>query len=124
MSTARPWLKPADPSVLAAGREAYFKQREAWKSLPLRQQWADEAHMRAIIRMSGIAKAPPDFEPATPERVNQLVKRTGISTPEIHEAIGCTTAEYVRKNENLPLWVAVAHVLELTGKFDYMREIH
>lgn len=82
-----------------------------WQSLDLRQDFADDAHMRAHLRAAGI-RLRSDLEPATAARVASLMRRRKIAGPVIRDALGVSIAGYLKKNPGLPLWAAAALILE------------
>lgn len=102
-----------DRDAAAAARQA---KREHWATLTLRQEWADEAHMRTHLKAAGIQVAN-NTEPASAHRMGLLLKRAGIYTAEVRECLGTTLDGFLEKNPNLPLWAAVALAVESTGRF-------
>lgn len=111
---------PTDPEALAQARalahEAARQKREAWAKLTLRQTWADEAFMRSHLRAAGIRIASA-LEPATQLRLRQLLRRAGVLGGEFIDSTGLSVSAFLCANPNLPLWAAVALVLEATGRF-------
>lgn len=99
----------------ARGRARIEEQRREWATLTLRQQWADEAWMRAHLQAAGIRVAD-DREPATVSRLRLKLGRAGITPSEAREAVGGTLGEYLRMNPGLPLWAALALIVEATGR--------
>lgn len=91
------------------------EERERWSSLNLRQDFADEAFMRANLSAAGV-RAPETAEPATPKRLVKFARRAGIRAQEFHDAVGMDAAGYLAKNPRLPLWAALAYVVELSGR--------
>lgn len=45
------------------------------------------------------------------------LRSIGIHSPEVQEAVGMTLAGFLTANPRLPLWVALAMVLEAIGRF-------
>jgi hypothetical protein len=99
-----------------AAQEARKEKFKNWAELGLRQHFADEAWMRDHIKAAGL-RAPYRGEPATATRLRGLLHHAGIHSPEIFEAVGTTLSGYLKLNPNLPLWAALALVLEATEKF-------
>jgi hypothetical protein len=67
----------ASVEAIAAGQARYAARVAEWAKLPLRQTWADEAHMREHLSVAGIRIAS-NVEPATAPRVRQLLRRVDI----------------------------------------------
>jgi hypothetical protein len=111
---------PTDPELLAQaralGQETARRNREAWAKLTLRQTWADETHMKGYLRRAGVWIANMQ-EPATEPRLRQVLRRAGVSGAEIVKSVGLSPEGFNSANPNLPLWAAVALVLESTGRF-------
>lgn len=101
---------------LFAANAARAAKLAKWAKLDLRQEFADEIFMRNHIRAAGL-RAPIRAEPATTSRLRTLLHRAGIHAPEANEAVGTTASGYLKLNLSLPLWAALALVLEATGKF-------
>ena len=101
---------------LEAANEARRLKIAGWSDLKLRQTFADEAWMRDHIKAAGL-RAPSQMEPATVPRLRSLLKRAKVAGPEINECIGTTLSGFLALNPLLPLWAALALVLESTGKF-------
>ena len=101
---------------LAVAAAALRSKRDRWASLKLRQEWADETFMRAHLKAAGIVVAN-NAEPATEDRLRLLLKRAGVKTHEARQAVGMSLQAYLVANPNLPLWAALALVLEATGRF-------
>jgi hypothetical protein len=97
-------------------KEIRAAQLAAWSKLDLRQTWRDERWMRAHLVRAGIRVAS-NLEPATPKRVRQLCRRAGITEREIQDAVGLNSEQYLKRNPRLPVWAAVALIVELTGRF-------
>lgn len=91
-------------------------KREQWASLDLRQTWADEAFMRSHLKAAGLVVRN-NAEPATASRLRSLLFKAGVMGPEARAALGKTLQEFLTANPKLPLWAAVALVLEATGRF-------
>lgn len=106
----------------AKGRAARIEQRREWQAIDsnpttrLRQQWADAAWMRAHLRAAGVSVAD-DREPASVKRLRKKLAQAGVTVTEAHEAIGMTLCKYLRVNTRLPLWAALALIVEATGRF-------
>ena len=99
------------------------KQRQAeWQAIAsnpttrLRQSWADAAWMRAHLRAAN-ARVGDDNEPASVKRLRRKLSQSGVSVAEAHEAVGLSLCKYLRVNTRLPLWAALALILEATGRF-------
>lgn len=119
------------PEERAKAAAKVAEKRAAWALLALRQDFEDEAFMRAHLSAAGLV-APHRDEPATVPRLLLLLRRVGFSGPDLVTAIGPTwtdpttgrtvgVSECLRRflalNPRLPLWAAVALVLELSGHF-------
>jgi hypothetical protein len=108
-----------DLSQALAAKKA---KREQWAALDLnedtrlRQQWADEGWMRDHLKAAGLVVRN-SAEPATVPRLKSLLRRLGVNGPEIMESVGKDLAGFLTMNPRLPLWAALALVLELTGRF-------
>ena len=85
-------------------------------SMGLRQTWADEAFMRQHIKAAGL-RAPIHHKPATVTRLRSLLRRAGVSGVETAESVGVSLAGFLTMNTGLPLWAALALVLEAIGRF-------
>lgn len=101
---------------LEAGRHTRADKLAKWATLDLRQDFADEAFMRNHIKAAGL-RAPVRTEPATQPRLRSLLHQAGVAAPEANEAVGTTLSGYLKLNPGLPLWAALALVLEATGRF-------
>jgi hypothetical protein len=101
---------------LEAARIARHLKTAGWLTLNLRQTFADEAFMRNHIKAAGL-RAPNRVEPATVPRLRSLLKRASVTGPEITASVGTTLGGFLALNPLLPLWAAVALVLESTGRF-------
>jgi hypothetical protein len=115
-STSKDLPKSIPTGNLDAARLAYRLKVESWKSLELRQTFADEDFMRSHIKAAGL-RSPHNQEPATSGRLHQLLFKAGLRGMEVRDAIGTTLPKYLALNPSLPLWAALAQVLEATGKF-------
>ena len=116
LTSPAPVAKPLFPLDYGLIRKATKTKREQWASLNLRQDWADEEWMRGHLRMAGI-RVSVSVEPATETRVNANLRSVGVFANEIKEATGMTVNKYLKSNPNLPLWAALALILESTGRF-------
>ena len=103
-------------SHFTAGLETQRLKRIEWEELDLRQKWADEAFMRRHIKASGI-KSPQCNEPATVIRLRCLLRRVGVVGLETRASLGTSLIGFLKMNPRLPLWVALALILEATGRF-------
>ena len=103
-------------AYLVLAREARQKQKEAWKELSLRQDFKDEAWMKAHIKAAGL-HVPYYMEPATTHRLRSFLHKAGIPGVTVREAVGSTLGVYLESNRDLPLWAALALVIEATGLF-------
>jgi hypothetical protein len=101
---------------LEAARIARHLKLTRWYSLNLRQTFADETFMRNHIKAAGL-RSPNRVEPATVARLRSLLKRASVTGPEITASVGTTLGGFLALNPLLPLWAAVALVLESTGRF-------
>lgn len=101
---------------LVAANEAKLAKWAKWAALDLRQDFADETFMRNHIKAAGL-RAPNWTEPATASRLRTLLHHADVHAPEANEAIGTTLSGYLKLNPDLPLWAALALVLEATGRF-------
>ena len=111
---------PVPPPFTSARSRQALEARQArqaqWATLTLRQQWADEAWMRAHLHEAGI-RVTDSREPATTSRLRLKLGRAGITPSEAREAVGGTLAEYLRMNPGLPLWAALALIVEACTRF-------
>lgn len=101
---------------LAKASAAKRANRAQWAALHLRQQWADGPWMRAHLRAAGVTVAD-DAEPATVPRLAAKLRQAGLTLTDARAAVGLTLAEYLRRNPDLPLWAALALVLEAEGTY-------
>ena len=97
-------------------QEVQQTRRAAWAALDLRQDWADEGWLRAHLTTAKL-RVTVSVEPATVLRLKAKLRSIGIHSPEVQEAVGMTLAGFLKSNPRLPLWVALAMVLEATGRF-------
>ena len=101
---------------LEAARQARAAKLAKWATLDLRQDFDDSAFMRNHIKAAGL-RAPIWTEPASTPRLRILLHLAGVDAPEANEALGTTLSGYLKLNEGLPLWAALALVLEAVGRF-------
>lgn len=104
------------PVSLETARDAQCANRAVWATLTLRQHWADATWMRAHLKVAGLIVSH-STEPATVRRLKSLLRRVGVLGPDIANVIGTDLTGYLRMNPGLPLWAALALLLEATGKF-------
>ena len=98
-------------------------QVAGWNLLNLRQDFADESWMRGHIKAAGL-KSPHYLEPASVTRLRSLLKRAKVAPQHIQDSLGTTLAGYLKLNPSLPLWAALALVLEATGQFNASSSFH
>jgi hypothetical protein len=103
---------------LEAARIARKLKTAGWLALNLRQTFTDETFMRNHLKAAGL-RAPDRMEPATVSRLRTLLKRAKIAGPEITDSVGTSLCGFLALNPMLPLWAAVALVLESTGRFTH-----
>ena len=72
--------------------------------------------MRDTIKAAGL-RAPDTAEPATASRLRTMLTRVHVNAQEIRDSVDCTIPHYLTMNPGLPLWAAVALILEATGRF-------
>lgn len=97
-------------------------KRAAWAEMNLRQDFPDEAWMRGHLRQAGIS-IKYDAEPASVERLRSLLSvKARVHAAEARAAVGKPLGEFLGMNPMLPLWAAVALVLEATGRFTPPRD--
>jgi hypothetical protein len=72
--------------------------------------------MRQTLAEAGI-RVGDRREPATAKRVKRLLWHAGISAHQIARAVGTTITGFLQKNPNLPLWAAIALILESSGDY-------
>ena len=108
------------PGHAPTAAAAYARKRAAWATTKvqgvLRQAWADVDFMRGHLKAAGI-RIRDNNEPASPQRLRRVLRRAGVMAPEIRASVGADITGFLRLNPNLPLWAAVALVLEATGRF-------
>lgn len=104
------------PDAYLKGLDTQKRQKAVWAALDLRQDWADAGWLRAHLTAAGLRVATSN-EPATVARIKAKLRGVGIHSPEIQEAVGMTVARWLAVNPRLPLWVALAMILEATGRF-------
>lgn len=115
--SATKWSFRAFPaSGLKAAREARKTKLALWATLDLRQVFADDAWMRDHIEAAGL-RAPNQMEPATVTRLRRMLRRAKVTGVEIKDSLGTSLAGFLKLNRRLPLWAALALVLEATGRF-------
>lgn len=101
---------------LIAAREARQLKVASWEDLKLRQDFLDADWMKSHIKAAGL-RSPNLKEPATVQRLRTMLKRANVSGIEIRNSLGTNLKGYLKLNPLLPLWAALAFVLEATGKF-------
>lgn len=72
--------------------------------------------MRDHLRIAGVLITA-NAEPATAPRVKAKLREAGVRSPEVHAAIGMPVERWLSVNPRLPLWAAVALILESTERF-------
>lgn len=72
--------------------------------------------MRGHLRMAGL-RVKVNAEPATVPRMKSLLRTIRIHSPEVQDAVGMPLGQWLERNPRLPLWAALALVLEGTGRF-------
>ena len=72
--------------------------------------------MRGHLRVARV-RVGDNTEPATVRRMKSKLRAVGIHTPEIQEAVGMSLERFLEVNPKLPLWAALALVLESAGRF-------
>ena len=103
-------------SDLKAAKEARKTKLALWATLNLRQDFVDDAWMRDHIKAAGL-RVPNQMEPATVTRLRRMLKRAKVAGVEIKDSLGTSLAGFLKLNDHLPLWAALALVLEATGRF-------
>jgi hypothetical protein len=106
-------LSPIDFGKVHAAANA---KRAQWATLNLRQEWADTAFMRGHLSVAGL-RVKSSTEPATVNRMKTKLRSVGVHSPEIQDAVGMPLAKFLKVNPGLPLWAALALVLESIGRF-------
>ena len=84
--------------------------------LHLRQDFADETFMPNGIKAVGL-RSPNRVEPATDSRLRSMLTRAKVAGPEINASVGTNLGGFLALNPLLPLWAALALVLECVGRF-------
>ena len=65
-----------------------------------------------------------NLEPATVKRLRSLLRRAGLREPDVRDCVGTDLKGYLEKNPNLPLWAALALILEASGGFTFGLKSH
>ena len=104
------------PDAYRRGLDTQKRQKAAWATADLRHDWADAGWLRAHLTVARL-RVGVSNEPATGARMKAKLRSIGIQSPEVQEAVGMTLAGFLKVNPRLPLWVALAMVLEATGRF-------
>jgi hypothetical protein len=113
---ASPAVAPTpDPEAIQRGHLGRQARVTEWASLNLRQQWADADHMRDHLSAAGV-RIGSNLEPATAARMRSVLRGAGVLGVESYDALGCGLEKFLKLNPALPLWAAVALVLEATGR--------
>ena len=105
-------LVVCDPATMNETKRA---KQAAW-AVDLRQDWCDADYLRAHLVVAGL-RVSVSAEPATVARMKSKLRSVGVLSPEIQEAVGLPLAGFLKANPRLPLWAALAMVLEATGRF-------
>ncbi len=123
-------------AALELAREVREQRTQEWEALErdpatrLHQNFRNEAYMRAHLSAAGVRIAS-NLEPATPQRVLLLLRRAGVPADRVVESVAPfwtdtegkplgalkVLARFLEENPRLPLWAAVAFILELDGRF-------
>lgn len=111
VATAKQWTSEG---CLAAK----MAKREQWATLNLRQTWPDEAFMRDHLRAARLRVAC-NLEPATVKRLRSLLRRAGLLESDVRDCVGTNLTGYLKKNPRLPLWAALALILEASGGYTF-----
>lgn len=106
----------ARQQALTKARVSREQQRQHWASLELRQDWADEAWMLKHLKAAGV-RVGSRQEPATVARMRAKLRGVGVLSGQIMEAAGMPLGRFLQKNPGLPLWAALALVLEAMGTY-------
>lgn len=106
-------LIPCNPAKL---QEAKRAKQAAWATADLMQDWADAGWLRAHLTVARL-RVSVSNEPATAARLKAKLRSIRVQSPEVQDAVGMTIADFLRANPRLPLWAALAMVLEATGRF-------
>ncbi len=73
--------------------------------------------MRSHLRAAGVSVKYSN-EPATVPRLKSLLRKAGVTGTEAKASVGTDLAGFLKLNPSLPLWAAVALVIEATGRFE------
>ena len=103
------------PDAYRRGLDTQKRQKAAWATADLRQDWADAGWLRAHLTVARL-RVSVSNEPATAARLKAKLRSIGVQSPEVQEAVGTTLVGFLKLNPRLPLWVALAMVLEATGR--------
>ena len=109
-------LRGSLSSHYTAGLETQRLKRIEWGKLDLRQTWADEVFIRSHLKAAGL-RVKYDIEPATVDRLRRLLRSVGVTGLETRASLGTSLNGFLKMNPRLPLWVALALILEATGRF-------
>jgi hypothetical protein len=118
----KPFGTPKTPASAPTGLDSYKahvsirERRQAWTALNLRQEWADDSFMRGHLHMAGL-RVKCNTEPATVKRIKAKLRSVGVDALEIKEAVGMPLARWLKVSPGLPLWAALALILESTELF-------
>jgi len=72
--------------------------------------------MRGHLKVAGVRVAA-STEPATVSRIKAKLRAVGVQSSEVQEAVGMPLGRFLKANPRLPLWAALALVLESIGRF-------
>ena len=115
--SARKWpFRAFHTGDLKAANEARKTKLALWATLDLRQDFAGDGWMRDHIKAAGL-RVPNQMEPATVTRLRRMLTRAKVAAVEIKDSLGTSLAGFLKLNGRLPLWAALALVLEATGRF-------
>lgn len=92
------------------------QRKEEWANLDQKREWLDADHMRESLHRAGLAKLPPENEPPTISRIRTLTHRMNISGAQMREAIGLPVQAWVDRNPKVPMWVLLAHLVEMIDR--------
>ena len=104
------------PDAYRRGLDTQKRQKAAWATADLRQDWADAGWLRAHLTVARL-RVGVSNEPATAARLKVKLRSIGVQSPEVQGAVGMTLSGFLTANPRLPLWAALAMVLEATGRF-------
>jgi hypothetical protein len=79
--------------------------------------------MREHLSAAGLSVAN-NLEPATVIRLRSLLRRVGIRELDVQDCVGTNLTGYLEKNPDLPLWAALALILEASGGFTFGLKAH